>query len=214
VVLDTGGPPGQVNNQSPFARTFSAAFTGRSAHAGIEPEKGVNALVLASKLACAIPSGRVDTETTFSFTRMESGTASNVVPERGLLRGEVRSYSESALNDLLSSLTASAKTLASEAGATVEVTSEPMFPPFHIPEETPWVRRLFAAAEAEGFRPFAKRSGGGSDANTLNDLGLPAVNIGVGYRKGHSPEEHLIVKEFLGTYRWILRFLKELDQSA
>lgn len=211
VVLDTGGPPGQANNQSPFARRFELRFTGRSAHAGIEPEKGVNALAMAARVVSALPSGRVDADTTFSFTQLEAGTATNVIPERATLKGEVRSYRGEEVARLMGELEACARGVAAEAGGAVELLSELQFPPFHVPEETPWLRRLFDAAQAEGFTPIPKRSGGGSDANSLNAKGVPAVNVGVGYRKGHSPQEHLILAEFEGTYRWVLRFLREFD---
>lgn len=212
VVLDTGGPPGQVNTQSPSARKFTAAFTGRSAHAGIEPEKGVNALVMASQLATSMPSGRRDADTTFSFSVLSAGTATNVVPDQAVLKGEVRSYRFDEVERLLAEVRQRAEAIAAEAGGAVSVSSEEMFPPFHVPQETPWVKALFAAAEAEGFAPFAKRSGGGSDANEFNAKGVPAVNVGVGYRQGHSPQEHLLLEEFEGTSRWILRFLREWDQ--
>ncbi len=211
VVLDTGGPPGQVNTASPTALRFAVRFRGRSAHAGVEPEKGANALLMAARLVAALPSGRLDLDTTFSCTRASAGTATNIVPDDALVEGEVRSFREGEAGRLLALLKEEAESAARSLGGTVAVTVEALFPPYHVAEDHPAVAALLAAAEAEGWRGFAHRSGGGSDANHLNAAGLPAVNVGVGYRNPHSPEEILILDEFEGAYRWLLRFLRSLD---
>ena len=67
--LDIGGAPGIVTNSAP--RLFDIYFTvkGKSAHAGIEPEKGINAIMLAAKALTALPAyGRLDEETTLNLS--------------------------------------------------------------------------------------------------------------------------------------------------
>ena len=213
VVLDTGGPPGQINFESPTAVKFKLRCAGRSAHAGIEPEKGVNALVIASRIVAGLPSGRVDSDTTFSCTVLRAGTATNVIPAEAILEGELRTFNPGEAERLMALVAERAREAADALGGQVEITAQAQFPPFRVDPENPFLQRLLAAAEAEGFKGFLHRSGGGSDANYLHPKGIPAVNVGVGYRHGHSPQEVLILAEFEGTFRWILRFLRDLDRE-
>jgi tripeptide aminopeptidase len=211
VVLDTGGPPGQINFESPTAKKFKVVCEGRAAHAGIEPEKGINALLMACRLVSALPSGRLDGDTTFSCTLMTAGSASNVIPSRAVVEGELRTFKPGEAERLLSLVEEKARGVRESLGGETRITEDSQFPPFKVDPDNPFLKALLSAAEREGFRGFLHRSGGGSDANQLNPKGLPAVNVGVGYRHGHSPQEQLILDEFEGTYRWITRFLRELD---
>lgn len=213
VVLDTGGPPGQINFESPTAVKFKLRCEGRSAHAGIEPEKGVNALVMASRIVAALPSGRLDPDTTFSCTVLRAGTATNVIPAEALLEGELRTFNPGEAERLTALVADTSRKISQEMGGEVELTTKSQFPPFRVDPQNPYLKGLLAAAQAEGFSGFLHRSGGGSDANYLHPKGVPAVNVGVGYRHGHSPQEVLILSEFEGTYRWILRFLRDLDRE-
>jgi len=213
VVLDTGGPPGQINFESPTAKKFKIVCEGRAAHAGIEPEKGVNALVMACRLVSALPSGRLDEDTTFSFTLVRSGTATNVIPSQAQVEGELRTFKPGEADRLMALVEERAAEVSGSMGGKILLTHQTHFPPFKVDPENPYLKRLLAAANSEGFRGFLHRSGGGSDANYLNPKGVPAVNVGVGYRHGHSPQEQLIVSEFEGAYRWISRFLRDLDKA-
>ena len=101
--------------------------------------------------------------------------------------------------------------VASEAGGRCEIALPPMFARFEVPLDHPLVVRLGRVATELGFQPEPRRSGGGSDANPLNSKGIATVNLAVGYHQGHGPEEHLVLSEFDGTYRWVSHFLRELD---
>lgn len=214
VVLDTGGPPGQINSESPTAKKFRVDCEGRSAHAGIEPEKGINALSMASAFIASLPSGRLDGDTTFSFTTLRAGTATNVIPGQAVAEGELRTFRPEEADRLLALMDKKAREIEARFGGTVTVTLKDQFPPFRIDPKSPHLDHLLSAAREAGFRGFLNRSGGGSDANSLNAKGVPAVNVGVGYRHGHSPQEHLVLEEFEGTYRWILTYLRRLEGSG
>ncbi len=211
VILDTAGSPGQINTASPHAKKFRITFRGQAAHAGVEPEKGINALVMAASIAGRITSGRLDDDTTFSFTVLNAGTSTNVIPATAVLEGETRSFREGEVDRLLERLEEDCRWEAREGGGSVEIEIVEKFPPFDLGDDHLLVQGLVRAAEACGFQPEPRRKGGGSDANIYNLLGIPAANLAVGYRKGHCPEEHLVVPDFEGTFRWVLQFLRDLD---
>ena len=78
--LDEGLAPGYVNNAAPRSVKVFVKITGKAAHAGVEPEKGINAIMLAAQALTALPAyGRLDDETTLSVGKIEGGLASNIV---------------------------------------------------------------------------------------------------------------------------------------
>jgi succinyl-diaminopimelate desuccinylase len=136
-----------------------------------------------------------------------------VIPAEAVLEGELRTFKPGEADRLTTLLADTSRQVSQELGGEVELSTKSQFPPFRVDPQNPFLKALLAAAQAEGFTGFLHRSGGGSDANYLHPKGVPAVNVGVGYRHGHSPQEVLILSEFEGTYRWILRFLRELDKT-
>ena len=68
-------------------------FKGKKAHAGIEPEKGINAIVVASKAISKMHIGRIDYETTSNIGHIEGGSATNIVTDEVTFTAEIRSHS-------------------------------------------------------------------------------------------------------------------------
>jgi len=64
--LDSSGF-GRVVTHAPAANRLTITVTGVAAHAGLHPEWGVNALLLAAQALAKAPSGRIDEETTANF---------------------------------------------------------------------------------------------------------------------------------------------------
>ena len=80
-VLDGGGSPGDIIVQSPCQNEIEYVAYGKSAHAGINPEDGMNAIQLISQALAVMPCGRIDEETTCNFGIIAGGTARNIVPD-------------------------------------------------------------------------------------------------------------------------------------
>ena len=81
VIVDATGDTGVVAYKAPAMEAVSVTFHGQKAHAGIAPEKGVNAIVTASKAIAEMRIGRIDPETTSNIGRIEGGGATNVVTD-------------------------------------------------------------------------------------------------------------------------------------
>ena len=77
--------------QAPSADRFEFVVHGLEAHAGIAPENGISAVRIASEAIAAMPLGRIDPRTTSNVVIVEGGLATNVVPNRCVVRGEARS---------------------------------------------------------------------------------------------------------------------------
>ena len=97
IVFDGEGPPNRVTVAAPSQNVVTAHITGRAAHAGLEPEKGLSAMLVAADILNRLPLGRIDSETTANIGRMESGLKRNIIPEQAMLDGEFRSRSNEKL---------------------------------------------------------------------------------------------------------------------
>ena len=100
VVFDGNGPVNKLTASSPTYVSFEVSVTGRSAHAGVEPEKGLSAIKIASEIITELPQGRLDDETTFNVGTISGGSVRNAVPEKAVFSGEFRSVNLETL-DLL-----------------------------------------------------------------------------------------------------------------
>ena len=82
VVFDGNGPVDGITGASPTYMRFDVTVKGRAAHAGVEPEKGLSAIRIASEIIAGLPQGRLDDETTFNVGLISGGSVRNAVPPR------------------------------------------------------------------------------------------------------------------------------------
>lgn len=157
---------------------------GRAAHAGLDPDKGVNAVVeLADLVGRVAGIARPELGTTVSPTVIRGGTRTNVIPDRAQLQVDVR-FSSGAESDRVDSEIHSLAT--SAPGASLEVTGGPNRPPFEASSSA----RLFAIAREVAThlgRPSLEgvAVGGGSDGNFSAALGVPTLD-GMGIVGGNA----------------------------
>lgn len=89
--LDSDGKVGNIIVAAPTQAKVRAAIFGKTAHAGVEPEKGISAITIASKAISKMPLGRIDEETTANIGRFEGGTQTNIVCDEVHILAEARS---------------------------------------------------------------------------------------------------------------------------
>jgi glutamate carboxypeptidase len=142
--------------------------SGRSAHAGVEPERGVNAAVAAAGLAVEVAAlnGRWP-DVTLNVGVMRAGDRSNVVPDRACLVVDVRAAAATSYEDVLAAIRGLAER-SSVGGAAVSVSLRAPAPPWAPSEGT---RDLADAARAVasrlGIDLGLALTGGAADANLL-----------------------------------------------
>ena len=167
---------------------FEVVVHGRAAHAGLEPEKGVNALVEASRQVLAINElGRPEVGTTVTPTVAHAGSADNVVPAEARVRVDVR-VTELAEAERLAAAMGALEPV--DPAATLEVLGGLNRPP--MPESAS--AGLFALARdvatAIGAGPVHGIAvGGGSDGNFTAAIGVPTLD-GLGVSGGGAHADH------------------------
>ena len=90
-VLDSGGPVGGITVASPSLYGIEVIIKGETAHAGLEPEKGVSAIEIAAKAIANMKLGRIDKDTTANIGTIHGGVASNIVADEVQISAEARS---------------------------------------------------------------------------------------------------------------------------
>ena len=93
-VLDTAGVMGAITYWSPTSVYLTITFQGKKAHAGVEPEKGINAVKVAAEAVARMPLGRIDEETVANIGTFVGGEARNIVPGSVVLEGMARSHDQ------------------------------------------------------------------------------------------------------------------------
>lgn len=195
-VLEAAREDGAIVSARKGVTTGLIRLSGRAAHAGVEPERGRNALAAAARLLLAVQElGDPEAGTTVNVGVLRGGTRSNVVPERAEMELEIRAAaaaSQDAVEAEVRRLVAEPRADGVEAGVVLTREHAPM-------ERTPAIDRLVARAVEIagelGFELHDAATGGASDANTIAGLGVPTLD-GLGPIGGddHSDREWIDVE--------------------
>lgn len=199
VVLDGGGDTGTITTSAPGQIKFEATITGKSAHAGIEPEKGISAIQAASAAISAMNLLRIDEETTANIGTFTSQYATNIVPEKAYIQGEARSRSVEKLKKQEKHMLACLRSACDRFGAQLDYTADTTYLSYDFPEEDPFVQAICDACRSIGRQPSFEASGGGSDANIMNHNGIKAVVLATGMEKVHTIDEQISVRNLEDT---------------
>jgi tripeptide aminopeptidase len=210
VVLDSHGPIGTVAVKAPSLKKIAVKVTGKAAHAGLEPEKGINAIKIASEAISKMTLGRIDSETTANIGVINGGNATNIVCESVNIQAEARSMNKQKLDRQTAHMKDCFEMAARKFGGSVEFKSEMDFPSFSIPEDSPIIDIMKKAADAAGIKLVLEDSGGGSDTNIINSKGIQAVNISVGMDKVHTVDEQISIDDMVKAAEFVTSIIKNI----
>lgn len=194
---------------------WEVVIKGKASHAGVAPEKGISAILVASIALTEAhrggwfgkvvkPDGR-GTSNPGIFGGKEgkpAGDATNVVTDYVYIKGEARSPEAAfaaAITEAYRAAFAKAQAEVKDAGgetAVVKFDHNPAYPPFKLAEDSPAVKRAKRAAESLGLKPTTMFSNGGLDANWFDKHGVPTVTIGAGQYEIHTVNEYVDLPEF------------------
>lgn len=213
-VLDTGPPVGSYVTRTATHDRIDVTIKGVPAHAGKDPEKGVNAIQVAADAIAGMKLGRIGPETTANLGLIEGGTAVNVVCAQVKLRGEARSTSIAELDAQSGHMIAEFERAARAWGAIVEIEHDRHYVAYHIPEDAPVVQVAQRASRNLGFEPTLRTTLGGSDANVYNTKGVPAIVAATGMDKIHTHDEYVPRKDLVDLARLCVELVREAAKLA
>lgn len=216
LVLDSDSV-GFLFTKAPAANRMEFRVHGLEAHAGVCPEKGINAIQVAAEGIAGMRLGRIDHETTANIGVVEGGMAVNIVPNQVILRGEARSHSA----EKLDRQTEHMKSCLEEAAtrhtleldgkrhtARIESKIDRDYDRMDVPESAPIVQLVHAAAKNLSLEVKTLATGGGCDANVLNQKGLVVANLSTGMREIHTVNEWLDLNDLHFSARIVLEIIR------
>lgn len=212
-VLDSGGLPGTIVIQSPCQNEIEYRVYGQAAHAGINPEDGINAIQIMAKALALMPCGRIDEDTTCNFGIIEGGMARNIVAASCRVKGEARSLNRSKLDKLTSELLEIFKTEVIKSGGKPEAEVVLLYPETTLQPDEDVVRLAIRAADKIGIKTELLSTGGGSDASIINGNNIRCANLGIGMNAVHTTEEFIRVDDLVNDARLVLSIIEEAAKS-
>jgi len=196
-------------------QNWEVEIRGKASHAGVAPEKGISATLVAS-LALAeahrggwfgkvVKPDGTGTSNPGIFGGKDgkaAGDATNVVTDYVYVKGEARSPDA----DFAAAIAGGYRKAFAKVGAMVKdaegetakvkFSAQTAYPPFNLAKDAPVLRHAARAAESIGLKPTTLFSNGGLDANWFDKHGLPTVTIGSGQYEIHTVKEYVDLPEF------------------
>lgn len=188
---------------------------GIASHAGVAPELGASAIVMASKAIASLhrdgwlghvrrPDGGEGRSNVGVF---QGGDATNVVTPHVHVRAEARSHDPDVRTAIVTAIRSAFETAAAEVqnvdgqGGRIVFDSHVDYEAFRLDEQGPSVSAAQAAVAAVGRQPVLNISNGGLDANWMFRHGIAAVTLGCGQRNVHTAGERLCIPDYLDACR-------------
>jgi glutamate carboxypeptidase len=166
---------------------------GLSAHAGVEPQRGRNAILELSYQVQKMQAlnGTV-AGTTLSVGIIRGGERTNVVPDRAYFDMDVRASDQKAARALEAAMR-QVTTQNKLQGTTITLSGSMLCQPFERNQANERIVRLVReAGSALGLKIQDVGSGGASDANTTAAIGVPTLDgLGAGGGLAHNPGEYI-----------------------
>ena len=193
LVLECARMNGDIVSSRKGNVSFEISVHGRASHAGIEPEKGRNAILEAARIVTALQAlnGRWP-GVTVNVGTISGGTRPNVVPAECSMEIDVRAVTRASLDEVEVAIREIARPVIHD-DITIEVEEQGRHWPMEKLERSGrLVGHAVALGEGLGFELCDAATGGASDANTTAGMGVPTID-GLGPIGGydHSPDEYL-----------------------
>jgi glutamate carboxypeptidase len=201
---------GKVKTGRKGTAMYQIALHGRASHAGLEPEKGINATTLIAEIVLEVAKlANPEFGTTVVPTVMNSGTTTNTVPALATLDVDIRSYSSTELSRIDSAIKS---LVSSDSQAKLEVTGGINRPPLETSSTAELYEILEKVAKEIGFAPIGHASvGGASDGNFAAAAGARVLDgLGAVGDGAHAPHEQILLSSIPARVTLLTAFIKEL----
>jgi tripeptide aminopeptidase len=206
------------------ANNLTIQIDGIASHAGVHPEHGVNAAVVASvALAQLQKSGwhglvrKGKSRGSSNLGVIQGGDATNVVMPHVTIQAEARSHDGEFRQQIVAAwrdaFEAAVESVRNTGGATGSLTfkEDVRYEAFRIDDNSECVLMAKNASEAVGLMPAAQICDGGLDANWMALHGYPAVTMGCGQHEIHTEKEKLCIPEYLSACKVGLELLTRMQ---
>ncbi len=208
---------GILFTKAPASDRMEFTVHGLEAHAGMFPERGLNAIQIASEGIANMRLGRLDDETTANIGFIRGGLAPNIVAKQVFIKAEARSHSYEKLSAQTNHMRKCLQDAIAKHSVVIDGnTHTPRleekvwrdYERIHIEDDSPIVQLVLKAAQNLGQNIDTRKMGGGCDASALNQRGFQVANLGTGMHDIHTVNEWLDIPEMCRTVSIVEEILK------
>lgn len=210
-VFDSSGKIGRVIVKAPFHSNMDITVKGKASHAGMAPEKGINAIRVLSEIISALPSGRIDDESTINVGIVTGGMATNIVPEFAGCKLEVRSIDRKKMSAIEKQVRDTVKCICAKNRAKSKIERTLEYSGFRVSPDEKISQLVASAMKRIKIKPEFVAMGGGSDTNIINSSHIRAINLSCGMQKIHSTDEFIMIKDLVRGTELILSILETVS---
>lgn len=207
-VLDTGPPVGTYVTRTANHDKMDITIIGKPAHAGKDPEKGVNAIQVAADAITNMTLGRIDAETTANLGIISGGSGTNVVCAEVTIKAEARSTNAETLDRQIAHMKQCFVDAAAKWGAEVRFDYKRHYNAYTIDPSSEVVRVGQEASANLGLDATLRTTLGGSDANIYNAKGVPTIVMATGMDKIHTHDEFISRVDLVKTAELALEVIR------
>lgn len=207
MVLDSSGDVGKIIVQAPAQNTMKFVVKGRSAHAGIAPENGISAIMVASQAINNMKLLRIDEETTANIGMINGGVATNIVCDEVEVIAETRSLDNHKLEVQTNHMIECFKNACERNGASLEYEVTNNYSAYNLDTSENIVQLAIKAFDKLSMKHKATSTGGGSDANIFNEKGIKVINVATGMENVHTLSESIKVQSLIDISKFVLEVI-------
>lgn len=213
-IVHDGGAIEMIRHGAIGGERIQATISGFASHAGVAPEKGVSAIVIASRAIAALDDAglhglirRDGKRGTVNVGVFQGGEATNVVTPEVQLKIEARSHDPEFRTWIVSQIRAALEQAAREVTdisgrcGQIQWSSHVDYEAFALELDHPSVEAARRWISKLGHEPICELANGGLDTNWLFQHGIQAVTLGCGQAAIHTPEEYLMLDHYLDACR-------------
>lgn len=208
VVLDSSGNAGKIITKAPGQVKFDGYFIGKTAHAGIAPENGISAVQIGAEAVSNMKLLRIDSETTANIGTFCCEGATNIVSEKVHFVAEARSINPEKLKAQAAHMKQCIDDACKKFGGKFEGTITELYLPYSKEDSDSFVQEILTACAKTGIKGETASTGGGSDANNINQYGINALVLGTGMSEVHTTNEFITIENLENTAKLVLELMK------
>ncbi|MBP9690646.1 M20/M25/M40 family metallo-hydrolase [Candidatus Woesebacteria bacterium] len=195
-IFDHAAPLGGIIMSAPFITNFKVEFLGKAAHSCF-PKKGRNPVHFAADFMKSLQYGETNEKQTFvNIGIISGGSVVNAVPEKIVLEGEVRSFSENHFLERLHLIETNVITIGKKYPEIKHSFEKSGYCPGyqHHPasSQVKYIKKIFTTLH---LKPTMHTTFGISDANSLCSMGLQVISLSDGVVDPHTTKERVAISD-------------------
>ena len=207
--IDDAGRPDHIDLLGIGCWLVTGKFHGKAAHASLNIEDGISAILMMSDAIASMPQGRTSDNVCINIGMVKGGSSTGAVSENAEFTAVVYGFDNGAVNAYINQLHDICEKSAAKYGGSVEFISKERIPIYR--QERDWFvfKCCYDAYLKEGITPALTQCNGAGDANILNKKGFQCSGIASGMDKCHTTDEYLDLNDFSLAYRIVMRMMTD-----